>query len=205
MIPPAANRNELRRELRARRRALDAAARHTAAGKLAGLLAELAGYHSARHIAAYASVEGEMDPEPLMQQAYGSGKQLYVPRLPAKHAKILQFVGWKPGTPMQPNRIGIPEPADDKNTVIAPEKLDLVLVPLVAFDCRGQRLGTGGGYYDRTFAFLKSGATRPLLLGLAYEFQRLDHIEAEPWDVPLNGVVTDQRVYFFTVNTVPEP
>jgi 5-formyltetrahydrofolate cyclo-ligase len=205
LIPPATNRSELRHELRARRRALEAAARQAAAEKLAGLLAELACYHSARHIAAYASVEGEMDPEPCMQQAYREGKRLYVPRLSAEHPKTLQFAGWKPGMPMRPNRIGIPEPADDRNTVIAPEKLDLVLVPLVAFDRRGQRLGTGGGYYDRTFAFLKSGATRPLLLGLAYEFQCLDHIEAGPWDVPLNGVVTDQRVYFFTANTVREP
>ena len=205
MIPAAANRRELRQELRARRRALAAAARHTAAGKLAGLLAELACYRSAVHIAAYASVEGEMDPEPFMQKAHGEGKRLYVPRLSAEHTKILQFIGWKPGMPMRPNRIGIPEPANDGNTMIAPEKLDLVLVPLVAFDRQGRRLGTGGGYYDRTFAFLKGGATRPLLLGLGYEFQRLDHIDPEPWDVPLNGAVSDRGVYFFTANSARAP
>lgn len=205
MIAPALDRNALRQELRARRRMLDATARLAAAQKLAGLLAELACYRSAEHIAAYVAIEGEMDPEPLLQQAHKEGKWLYVPQLPARRSKNLRFVRWKPGMAMQPNRYGIPEPADDRDTAIAPEKLDLVLTPLVAFDPRGQRLGTGGGYYDHTFAFLKSGASRPSLLGLAYEFQRVDRIEARPWDVPLNVVVTDQHVYSFTADTVRTP
>ena len=191
--------------MRAQRQALDAASRLAAARKLAALVADLAGYRSARHIAAYTAVEGEMDPEPLMQQAHREGKQLYLPRLAAGRMRTLRFIRWTPGMRMQPNRIGILEPADDQDGEIPPEKLDLVLTPLVAFDRRGQRLGTGGGYYDRTFAFLKSGATRPLLLGLAYEFQLLEHIEPRSWDVPLNGVVTDQHVYLFTVNRVRTP
>lgn len=205
MIPPAANRNDLRHELRARRRALDAASCTAAARKLATRVADLAYYRSARHIAAYMAVEGEMDPAPFMQHADHEGKQLYLPRLVAGRTRTLQFIRWTPGTRMQPNRIGIPEPTDDKNGAIPPEKLDLVLTPLVAFDRHGQRLGTGGGYYDHTFAFLKSGATRPLLLGLAYEFQLLEHIEPRPWDVPLNGVVTDQQVYLFAANRVRTP
>ncbi|MGH8293658.1 MAG: 5-formyltetrahydrofolate cyclo-ligase [Gammaproteobacteria bacterium] len=200
MIPPAASRKDLRHELRAQRRALDAASRQAAAWKLTVLVANLACYRSAQHIAAYTAVEGEMDPEPLMQRADHEGKQLYLPRLAARRTRTLQFIRWTPGTRMRPNRIGIPEPADDENGEIAPAKLDLVLTPLVAFDRHGERLGTGGGYYDRTFAFLKGGATRPLLLGLAYEFQLLEHISPRSWDVPLNGVVTDQHVYLFAAN-----
>ncbi|MDE2274625.1 MAG: 5-formyltetrahydrofolate cyclo-ligase [Gammaproteobacteria bacterium] len=184
---------------------LDAASRHAAASKLAALLEELACYRSAQHIAAYVAVEGEMEPEPLMQRADHEGKRLYLPRLAAGRTRTLQFMRWTPGMRMQPNRVGIPEPADDKDGEIPPAKLDLVLTPLVAFDRQGQRLGTGGGYYDRTFAFLKDGATRPLLLGLAYEFQCLEYIEPRPWDVPLNGVITDQQVYLFAANPVRAP
>lgn len=205
MIAPASNRHQLRQALRARRRGLDAAARETAARKLAGLLADLVCYHSAGDIAAYIAVEGEMDPEPLLQQAYREDKRIYLPILPRERTGTLQFVRWRPGMRMHPNRVGIPEPSAAGPETIAPEKLDLVLTPLVAFDHHGQRLGTGGGYYDRTFAFLKSGATRPLLLGLAYEVQRLERIEPEPWDVRLNGVVTDEHVYFFNANTLPAP
>ena len=204
MIPPA-SRKDLRHEMRARRRALDAASCTAAAQKLATRVADLACYRSARHIAGYRAVEGEMDPAPLMQRADHAGKRLYLPRLAARRTRTLQFMRWTPGTRMQPNRIGIPEPADDKDGEIPPAMLDLVLTPLVAFDRHGQRLGTGGGYYDRTFAFLKGGTTRPLLLGLAYEFQLLEHIEPRPWDVPLNGVVTEQQVYWFAAKQVCAP
>ena len=201
MIPPATERRALRQEMRARRRALDADARNRAAQRLAALVAKLAAYRSARIMAAYVAIEGEMDPGPLMQQAYRDGKDLYLPLVPRERHGTLRFQPWKPNMPMRPNRVGIPEPDSDNDSGIAPEKLDLIFTPLVAFDRHGQRLGTGGGFYDRTFAFLKSGATRPLLLGLAYEFQRLEHIEAASWDVPLNGVVTEERVYFFADNT----
>jgi len=58
-------------------------------------------------------------------------------------------------------------------------------------------LGMGAGFYDRTFAFLKNGGAKPLLLGLAYEFQRLDHLEEASWDVPLAGVVTECHTYLY--------
>ena len=74
--------------------------------------------------------------------------------------------------------------------------LDLVLVPLVAFDDRGNRLGMGGGYYDQTFAFLsqRQHYRRPTLLGVAYEFQRLVALPVQAWDIPLDGVATEKRV-----------
>lgn len=205
MISPAIEHRALRQEMRARRRGIDAAVRQAAAQKLAALLTELPCYRSAQHIAAYSAVEGEMDPKALMLQAHNDGKRIYLPQLPADHTRALRFIRWQPDIAMQLNRVGIPEPVDDRNSAIAPQQLDLVLTPLVAFDCHGQRLGTGGGYYDYTFAFLKSGSTRPLLLGLAYEFQCLERIETRPWDVPLNGVVTDQHVYFFNTNTARRP
>lgn len=143
-----------------------------------------------------------MDPAALLLDAIADGKRLYLPRVPFQHDGALQFFTWDPDSAMQSNRLGIPEPVETESTRIAPEKLDLVLAPLLAFDLHGHRLGMGGGYYDRTFAFLKSGAhARPMLLGLAYEFQRLENIPQASWDVPLAGVVTECRSYLFRQET----
>lgn len=161
------------------------------------LLSALPCYQSAQHLAAYVAVEGELDPESLLRQAHGDGKQIYLPVVPPERTGSLRFLPWKPGMVMRPNRLGIPEPPVANTVGIAPQDLDLVLTPLVAFDSAGHRLGMGGGFYDRTFAFVKAGAHKPLLLGLAYEFQRLDRIEEASWDVPLAGVVTERRAYFF--------
>lgn len=191
------DRKELRRALRARRASLDIAAREHAAAALRTQVNNLDCYRKAQHLAAYVAVAGEMDPGPLLREALARGKQIYLPRIPLHHPGVLQFFSWTPGAAMPLNRLGIPEPAATDSSRIEPEMLDLVLVPLLAFDGQGHRLGMGGGYYDRSFAFLKNGSRRPILLGLAYEFQRLEHIPQEPWDVPLDGVVTENRSYLF--------
>lgn len=179
---------------------LDSATRWQAAESLLAIVTALPCYRSAQHLAAYVAVEGELDPEPLLRRAHADGKHVYLPLLPRERDAALAFLPWEPGLLMQANRLGIPEPAAARRAVIAPRLLDLVLTPLVAFDNRGRRLGMGGGYYDRTFAFLKAGIAKPLLLGLAYEFQRFDPLRAESWDVPLAGVVTESRAYFFAGN-----
>ena len=78
-----------------------------------------------------------------------------------------------------------------------PFALDLVLVPLVAFDARGVRLGMGGGYYDRSFAYLnfRSRWRRPRLIGVGFDFQRAESISPQPWDVCLDGVITERGFY----------
>ena len=94
-------------------------------------------------------------------------------------------------------RFGIPEPARIHDRRIKSIALDLVLLPLVAFDTAGHRLGMGGGYYDHSFEFIRRRVhwNKPRLVGLAYEFQRLPLIEPEPWDVSLDAVATEQGVY----------
>ena len=80
--------------------------------------------------------------------------------------------------------------------MLGPEAIDLVLVPLVAFDPQRNRIGMGGGFYDRSFAFRKNpDQPRPVLIGVAHELQKVDLLEPEPWDVQLDMVVTDQAVY----------
>jgi 5-formyltetrahydrofolate cyclo-ligase len=190
-------RNSVRQEMRGRRRALDSAVRARAAESMTALLTALPAYRSAQHVAAYVAVDGEMDVGLLLSQAHDDHKQVYLPILPANHSDRLRFHAWTPAVRMRKNRLQIPEPVLSGVGAIEPQSLDLVLTPLVAFDGSGNRLGMGAGFYDRTFAFLKTGGSKPLMLGLAYEFQCLEHLQEAPWDVPLAGVVTERRVHLF--------
>lgn len=92
------------------------------------------------------------------------------------------------------NRFGIAEPL--KLHALNIRTLDILLMPLVAVSLSGDRLGMGGGFYDRTLAQLKPWTPKPLLIGVAHDFQVLDTLPAAPWDQPLDGVVTDERVFY---------
>jgi 5-formyltetrahydrofolate cyclo-ligase len=181
--------------MRSRRRELSPAQRDHAAAALVKTVAGLREFQDARHLAVYLSMDGEIDPAPLVSHMRETGKQLYLPVLATDATDILNFAAWQPDAPLYPNRFKIPEPRPDN--LLAPAELDLVFMPLVAFDAKGNRLGMGGGYYDRSFAFLKSAARKPLLIGLAYEFQRVPSLAAETWDVPLAGVATECGFYRF--------
>jgi len=179
------------------RRALPAAERHRCARQLAGRVASLRAFRQAHHIAAYLAVDAEMDPAPLLERAWALGKQVYLPVLAGAPAAHLLFAPYHPHSAMQANRFGIPEPVVPATNLLAPQRLDLVLTPLVAFDASGTRLGMGGGFYDRSFAFRGNPAhlPRPLLLGLAYELQKVAELSRQPWDIPLDGIVTEQALY----------
>jgi 5-formyltetrahydrofolate cyclo-ligase len=137
-----------------------------------------------------------MDLGPFLELLRNSGTQVL---LPALHNRALWFLPYGRDTRLAPNRFGIPEPDVAAHTRCRARDLDLVLMPLVAYDDAGNRLGMGGGFYDRTFSYLKyrSFWRKPLLIGVAYELQRLESLPARPWDVPLNGVATEKRLYRF--------
>ncbi|HYE34872.1 5-formyltetrahydrofolate cyclo-ligase [Methylocaldum sp.] len=153
-----------------------------------------------RRVATYLSNDGEVGTQAIVETLWSCGKACYLPILRSSPQRSLWFGRYAPETALIPNRFHIPEPAIGEDTVSEPWTLDLVLVPLVAFDLSGNRIGMGGGYYDRTFAYLKDGSQprSPILIGLAFECQKWDRIPAEPWDVPLNGVVTEEAFYTFT-------
>lgn len=97
---------------------------------------------------------------------------------------------------MQKNRFGIPEPME--GPFCNPERLEIVLTPLVAFSSNGMRLGMGAGYYDRAFEFLRSDPEAgPWLVGVAYALQQVDSLPADPWDVPLAAVLTERGLQVF--------
>jgi 5-formyltetrahydrofolate cyclo-ligase len=148
-----------------------------------------------RRIAAYLAVDGEMDPLPLMHQLWSLGKTLYLPVLVPFDDQRLWFARFEPGDTLVFNRYGIPEPV--RRRLIKLSALDLVLTPLVAFDTRGHRVGMGGGFYDRSFAFLqrRSHWKQPRMLGIAYEFQKQRAIKSSRQDVPLDAIATEVALY----------
>ena len=180
-----------RRELRDRRRAVDDAAQRAASATVAARAAPLLeGVHT---LGAYAAVAGEIDPAPLIDAAWRHEVAVYLPRLTVGRSMV--FAQWQPAPWGALGALGIPEPPPQA-PVCAAARLDAVLVPLVAFDRSGTRLGTGAGFSDRAFAFRHTQArgTRPLLIGLAYTWQEASDLERRAWDVPLDVIVTDTEV-----------
>lgn len=110
--------------------------------------------------------------------------------------RSLCFAPWQSGLPLRNNRYGIPEPDVPVGARLTPMDLDLVLVPLLAFDRLGNRLGNGGGWYDRSFAFLREVAqpARPILVGIGYHFQEVPDLAAQPWDVRMDYIATDKEL-----------
>jgi 5-formyltetrahydrofolate cyclo-ligase len=189
----ADGRGELRARLAAQRKALGAAERIAAAQGLRRSLEQLPEFLVDENVAGYWACAGELPLNIAIAPLAARGQRFLLPRIGP--GRTLRFVPWQAGDAVQPNRHGIPEPADD-GTALSPRDLDLVLLPLLGFDRRGHRLGFGGGYYDTSFAFLRD-ATRPaspLLVGIGYAFQELPAIEPRPWDVALDYVATEREL-----------
>lgn len=147
-------------------------------------------YRYAKRIALYQAVAGEINLSPLWHSAPLQGKYCYFPALNDDHT--LSFLPATPSTPLRKNQYGIEEPDVPREDALPPDQIDLMFIPLVAFDLRGTRLGMGAGYYDRSLADSRS----KLLVGVAYEFQRLSYIEAQVWDIFLNVIITEQATYW---------
>ncbi len=193
MIPS----HPIRQHIRARRRELDPACRRAAAKAACKQLCSMNRFQNAQRVALYLAADGELDPLPVLERACAMGKQCYLPVLHPVREKSLWFVRWQPGDVLYPNRYGIAEPRWKPQALVKSWALDFVLVPLVAFDAEGNRMGMGGGYYDRSFAwrFRRHCWKGPSLVGYAYELQKQERIKPSVWDVPLDAVVTENTVY----------
>jgi 5-formyltetrahydrofolate cyclo-ligase len=186
-------RSTLRLAMKERRAALDPLARAAAADGVAAQLDGLAEWHTDETIAGYWAVGGELLLHRAAAASARRGARWLLPRLDGER---LRFAPWRTGAPVEANRFGIPEPTTPLQQCVLPAALELVLVPLLAFDRRGQRLGSGGGWYDRSFAFLREGERprEPLLVGIGYSWQEVDELPAEPWDVALDFVCTEREL-----------
>ncbi len=148
---------------------------------------------SARHVALFLSVDGELNTRPLIAKLWQQKKQVYLPVLHPFAPGHLLFLRYTPETTLTPNKLRIPEPPLDIRQLITLDRLDVMLVPLVAFDDSGQRLGMGGGFYDRTLQNWRQHGFLPV--GVAHDCQRVERLPAEEWDVPLPAVLTPSRLW----------
>ncbi|KTC62990.1 5-formyltetrahydrofolate cyclo-ligase [Pseudomonas fluorescens ABAC62] len=195
--PAPLSRPHLRRMLRKARRALTPSEQRQAAHGLYRQLAQHPLFRRAKHISLYLPTDGEIDPRLLLRAAQRRGKATYLPVLSAWPRTKMVFQRVRPGEKLLPNRFRILEPRVNARRQRKIWALDLVLLPLVGFDDAGGRLGMGGGFYDRSLAYLarRQCWRKPTLLGLAHECQKVDRLAQASWDVPLAGTVTDQQWY----------
>ncbi|MCM2335447.1 MAG: 5-formyltetrahydrofolate cyclo-ligase [Pseudomonas sp.] len=186
------DRDALRRELRARRRDLAPQQRIAGAERIAGHLLALPFAPTHGYVAGYWAVDGEI------------GLHAWQLRLPDTCVYCLPVLGddgrlrfgpWRPGDGLVSNRFGIPEPDLETSSLLEPEQMTLVVLPLVGFDPRGHRLGMGGGWYDRSFAFRHARQAPPHLVGAAFEVQQVVRLDNADWDVALDAVCTDSGTH----------
>jgi 5-formyltetrahydrofolate cyclo-ligase len=188
----------LRVRLREARRTLSAEQRALAAAGLAHQVGTSRLFRTSRRVAAYFSADGEIDPAPILARARAMGKRCYLPVLSRLSWDRLWFAPAASGTQLRPNRFGILEPVVTARELVRAPELDLILLPLVGFDAAGNRLGMGGGFYDKSLAYLgtRTHWRKPHLVGLAYECQRVARLPAAAWDIPLTAIATEAAIYF---------
>ncbi len=192
-MPSPQDKANIRRRYLTKRNALTADIQKNASKALCARIETLPAYQHTKKIALYHAFDGEISLTPLWRSAEAAGKTCYMPVIIPQH-KTLLFLPQSLQTPHKKNKFQILEPDIPHHHAIALKNLDLMIVPLVAFDTHGTRLGRGAGYYDHTLAH-----ERPTcLLGAAYEFQQQPTLERAAWDIPLDGIVTEKNTYWST-------
>ncbi|OGT41789.1 MAG: 5-formyltetrahydrofolate cyclo-ligase [Gammaproteobacteria bacterium RIFCSPHIGHO2_12_FULL_37_34] len=181
---------ELRKIYYAKRREIPTLVRQQTSRMAADYFLQLDLFEHSQHIACYTPFRDEFDSIPVIQKIWQANKLCYLPILTEK--KELFFVRYNEGDKLITNRYSILEPHNTLRRIQA-QDLDMVVTPLVVFDTDGHRLGTGGGYYDRTFAFLRQNEKhkKPWMVGLCFSIQQAEQVPTDPWDINLQAVVTE--------------
>jgi 5-formyltetrahydrofolate cyclo-ligase len=180
----------LRRRLRRDRKQRERRQRQADAAGLNRHLLGMEAVCSAAWVAGYFAFDGEPDIRFSLTQLCRRGIGVVLPVVPETPGALLRFHRWTPATPLTVNRYGISEPRG--GDVVPLEHIDTWLLPLVAFDRAGNRLGMGAGWYDRVLGEQKAKAFR---LGVAWSDQEVDRIPVEPWDQRLDAVVTERESF----------
>lgn len=186
--PPS--KSELRREFRERRRNLTPLQRDTQNQSINRCVISLVQETGAKSISAFLAFDGEPDLLPSLCQLNGNGVHVALPVVinGGPGGKSLEFRHWHQECELNRNSLGIEEPVLEETVPL--RNLDVIFIPLVAWDERGNRLGMGAGYYDRALSTL-GDSPRPLRIGVAYSVQQSNQLFAEPWDVRLHEVITE--------------
>lgn len=189
--------SELRLQLRQRRQTLTQAQQLThaqaALQHFKDFIQNEMGLKTGKKVALFLAMDGELNPQPTIEWLWdNTTHELYLPVLNTRQEWCMGFAPYQKNTPMQANQFAIAEPMQALQEHLGGEQMDMVIMPLVGFDTHGHRLGMGGGFYDRTFAFKKDNPEQsPLLIGWAHSLQCIPRIPAEPWDIPLDGVICE--------------
>ncbi|MCC5791730.1 MAG: 5-formyltetrahydrofolate cyclo-ligase [Legionellaceae bacterium] len=178
----------LRNSMRQIRSQLSSRIQDKASAAVVRHIKSLTSWRYGKKMALYQAVQGEINLAALWRSAPLQGKHCAFPVLTEE--KKLLFIPATPASPFTYNRFGIAEPDIAHDTAIPPQQFDLIFLPLVAFDGAGNRLGMGGGYYDRTLAEERG----KLLVGLAYDFQKVPQLLPRPWDIPLDLIITPSGI-----------
>lgn len=187
------DRQDIRSHIRHLRQSLSAEQQQTAAEQVAEHALNFVPIQQAQSVAIFLSVDGELNTRPLIAKLWQQKKQVYLPVLHPFSRGQLLFLRYQPDTPLQTNRLRIPEPALNILNLRPLSELDVVLMPLVAFDHHGQRLGMGGGFYDRTLQNWRQQRFTPI--GLAHDCQQVDALPVAEWDVPLSALITPSKLW----------
>ncbi|KAB1075033.1 5-formyltetrahydrofolate cyclo-ligase [Methylobacterium planeticum] len=174
---------DLRRAALARRDALDPDHRRAGARRVAASVLALPGLAEAPIVGAFWPIRSEVDPRPIIEGLFARGQRVVLPKVTPEG---LVFREWRSGEALVRGGFGLSEPRDDR----PPLDPTALVVPLAAFDRRGQRIGYGRGYYDGAIARL----SRPdpvLTVGIAFATQEIDEVPAEPHDRPLDHLITE--------------
>lgn len=214
-------RNQIRSLIRTKRKSLNDIEQQKLSRELLDQLTARTDVLSANNIALYLANDGELDPMLFIQWCWQNNKNVYLPVLHPFSAGNLLFLHYQPSSSMQKNKYGILEPKLDVRLIKKVNDIDIIFTPLVAFDQTGNRLGMGGGFYDRTLStWFKQycienkrnaehkinnanaiAPVKPYPIGLAHDIQLIDEVPSQLWDIPLPAIVTPSTQYVFDLSS----
>jgi len=187
------SKSDLRRRIREARAALAEDERELLNSAINRHLLEYVERTGPRMVAAFVAFDGEPDLGPALSAMEAGGVRIALPVIREASGRAdICFRLWSPGSEMKPNRYGIPEPVGTLDVRFA--EIDLALIPLVAWDSKGGRLGMGASFYDRLFQPM-AAEQHPFRLGAAYQLQQVERVPLEPWDIGLHGVLTENGCF----------
>ena len=192
---PPYTRQQIRQQIRQRRRALTPEQQTQFALQAADRMMAYTPVLLAHTVAVFLSFDGELDTRALIDQLWRAGKRVYLPVLHPFSPGNLLFLHYHPSSDLVVNRLKIREPKLDVRDVLPLSRLDVLVTPLVAFDAAGQRLGMGGGFYDRTLQNWRQHRLQPV--GYAHDCQQVDALPTEQWDIPLPAVITPSKTWLW--------
>lgn len=183
---------KIRRKALSKRRALNHDGNMCASKKITHAIINSNYYKKAKTIGCYLSMKDEVNTELMIREIKKNNKSLFLPKIQLD--ATINFIQINKDSRYSTNQYGIKEPKDNEDQDI--EKIDLIIVPLVAFDSTGKRIGMGGGYYDKKFQSLRQNNKKPILIGIAFDCQHFKAIQSDSWDIDLDHVFTESGCIF---------